>query len=93
MCFQFRIITIEYFMDDCTDWELNNLIENIQYLDRNLWESSRLNSYVTAQVNSRKKISFQDICTFKWEEKETEDIEISDDDIQRLKQLSRIWKD
>ena len=82
-------------MDDCTDWELNNLIENIPYLDRNLWESSRLNSYVTAQVNSRKKISFQDICTFKWEEKETEeeDIEISDDDIQRLKQLSKKWKD
>jgi hypothetical protein len=35
-------------MDNCTDWELNNLIENIPYLDRNLWESSRLNSYVTA---------------------------------------------
>ena len=82
-------------MDDCTDWELNNLIENIPYLDRNLWESSRLNSYVTAQVNSRKKISYQDICNFKCEEKETEEknIEISDDDIERLKQLSMIWKD
>lgn len=82
-------------MDICTDWELNNLIENIPYLDRNLWEASRLNSYVTAQVNSRKKISFQDICTFKWEEKgsQVKDIEISNEDITRLKELSKKWQD
>ena len=37
-------------------WEINDIIQLLPYLDRNLWETSRLNAYVTAQVNSRKTI-------------------------------------
>jgi len=58
---------IHYFMDMCTDWELYNIVDNLPNLDRNLWESSRLIAYVVAQVNSKKKLTFQDICSFKWE--------------------------
>lgn len=84
-------------MDKCTDWEVNDLIDNIPYLDRNMWEGNRLNAYITAQANCRKRISFQDICTFKWEEKEeqkveTRDQEISNTDIERLKKLSQEWQ-
>lgn len=84
-----------YFLDRCTDWELNDMVDNIPYLDRNLWESTRLIAYVMAQVNSRKKLSFQDICTFKWDdssEPEEKQVDISDDDINRLKELSKQWE-
>ncbi len=86
---------IEYFLDRCTEWELNDIVDNLPYLDRNLWESSRLNAYVTAQVNSKKKLTFQDICTFKWEETDLQDkvqMDITEDDISRLKQLSKQWE-
>ncbi len=84
-----------YFLDRCTDWELNDMVDNIPYLDRNLWESTRLIAYVMAQVNSRKKLTFQDICTFKWDDStkpEEKQVDISDDDINRLKELSKQWE-
>jgi len=46
-------------------------------------------------VNSKKKLSFQDICSFKWEESglmEEAPKDISDDDINRLKELSKQWE-
>lgn len=81
-------------MDECTDWELNDLVDNIPYLDRNMWEAHRLNAYVQAQVNTKKKMTFQDICSFKWEEKGDEEVnrEITNDDIERLKRLSEKWQ-
>ncbi len=84
-------------MDNCSIWELDEIVNNIPYLDRTQWETSRLNAYVVAQVNSRKHISQQDICKFKWEEedtvsKEEHNYEITNDDIERLKQLSKQFK-
>lgn len=86
-------------MDECTNWEINDLIDYLPYLDRNLWESQRLIAYVTAQVNSRKKLTQQDICKFPWEEKnidefvrEEADTTISDEDINRLKNLAKRWE-
>ena len=81
-------------MDECTIWEINNIIENLPFVDRNLWETARLNAYVVAQVNSKRKITQQDICKFKWEDKtafvkkEETNYEISTEDINRLKKLS-----
>lgn len=81
-------------MEECTEWELNDIVSNIPYVDRNIWEASRMQAYVTAQVNSRKKLELTDICKFKWEEtpEEETDIEITDSDIERLKKLSKQWE-
>ena len=82
-------------MDECTEWEINDIMECIPYLDRNLWESQRLNGFITAQVNSRKKMNLQDICSFKWEQKDQDEekiTEISDTDINRLKKLAKQWE-
>lgn len=84
-------------MDKCQEWELNDLMENIPYLDRNLWESQRLNTYVVAQVNSRKKMELKDICNFKWEQEvnkteEEYDVEINNDEIRRLKEIAKQWE-
>lgn len=86
-------------MDICSVWEINDIVENLPYLDRNLWESQRLNTYVLAQVNSKKHLTQQEIVKFKWEEDNSQDYvqpehnyEISNDDIARLKQLSKQWE-
>jgi len=99
LVYEFRVVNLEYFMDCCSEWEINDMIDNIPYLDRNLWESERLNAYITAQVNSKKKLTQQDICKFKWEDKHIEDFvkdekdtEISTDDINRLKNIATQWE-
>lgn len=86
-------------MDKCSTWELNDIIENLPYLDRNLWESSRLGTYVLAQVNSKKHLTQQEILKFKWEEDNVDDFvqeehnyEISTEDIKRLENLAKQWE-
>ena len=54
-----------------------------------MWEAARLNAYIVAQVNSKKTLKMQDICKFKWEEEDKKDIEISNSDIERLKEKAR----
>ena len=71
------------------------MIELIPYCDRNSWEQSRMNAYILAQVNSRKKLSPSDIVSFKWEdnyELEEHITSITDEDIERLKNLSKQWE-
>lgn len=72
-------------------YELNDVIQCLQYSDRNLFESSRINAYVTAQVNSKKKLTATDILQFPWEKEQIKgDIEISNEDIERLKKKSKL---
>lgn len=84
-------------MDEMQTWEINDMIENIPYTDRALWETARVNAYVVAQVNSKKKLTQQDILKFKWEDmsnfmNEEHIIEISNADIKRLEELSKNFK-
>ena len=84
-------------MDEMQTWEINDMIENIPYTDRALWETARVNAYVVAQVNSRKKLTQQDILKFKWEDMsnfmhEEHIIEMSNEDIKRLEELSKNFK-
>lgn len=84
-------------MDEMQTWEINDMIENIPYTDRALWETARVNAYVVAQVNSKKKLTQQDIIKFKWEDMsnfihEEHIIEMSNTDIKRLEELSKNFK-
>ena len=92
--FQFRVVSLEYFFDECTTWELNDILENLPYLDRSSWEQSRLQAYVIAQVNTKKKLTQQDVIKFKWEDmknfmKDEHIKEISTSEIIRLQELSK----
>lgn len=77
-------------MDKMEDYEVNDVISNLSYLDRNDWERSRLNAYVVAQVNSRKQLKPTDIIKFSWDTEEgiRQDTSISNEDIERLKKKS-----
>lgn len=79
---------MEYFMDNMEDWELLELFASLQYSDRNGWEQARNIMWVIAQTNSKKKLELQDIMKFSWEEHSKDDIEISNDDVSRLKSMA-----
>ncbi|WP_455094410.1 hypothetical protein [Prevotella koreensis] len=68
-------------------YEISTLMKYSHYSHKDSWEQARLNAFMIAQVNSRKKLNYQDIMKFYWET-ETEDKEeetrITKEDIQRL---------
>lgn len=90
---------IPYFMDSATFWEIDNVLECLPYCDRNFMESQRLSTFIQAKAHFKGISKPQDIATFEWEkehkeEKETnpDDIEISNEEIKRLKELSKKWE-
>lgn len=87
---------IPYFMDQCSFWEVDNILDNLPYCDRNLWESQRLLAFIDAKSHFKNMKAYSDIATFEWEKKPKEveptDIEITNNDITRLKQLAKQWE-
>ena len=76
-------------MDDCHIWEINDIVDNIPYIDRNSWEQTRLLAYISTQTHSTKKLDITDIIQFKWDEKQQKNIEISTEDVNRLKEKAK----
>lgn len=67
-------------------YEVRAAMKYQYYAHKDEWESSRLIAYLIAQVNSRKKLSLNDIVKFYWEkDEEEEDISINKEDMERLK--------
>lgn len=77
-------------MDKMKDYEVSLLLDNIQYSEKNDWERSRFESYVVAQINSKKKINPTDLVKFSWDNEQSDkpSTEISTQDIERLKKKS-----
>lgn len=68
-------------------YEIPELVKGLNLKSRESWEQTRLLAYMTAQVNSTKKIKPTDILQFEWDcEKEPDDKEktISKADVKRL---------
>ena len=77
------------------EYEVQSIIENLEYYERPEWERARFTAYCNLQKSSTKKINPQ-IIVFPWEKESdnTEEIntnsELSKADIQRLKEQSKI---
>lgn len=71
-------------MDEMQDYEVNDILECLPYLERNDWERTRFLAYANCQINTKKKLKPNDILSFPWE-KENKETEISNDDIKRLR--------
>ena len=74
-------------------YEIRALLKYDHYSHKDDWEMSRLIAYVIAQVNSKKKLKFQDIAKFYWEDEEQDehDTSISKEDIERLKKRAEAY--
>lgn len=90
MCFEYKILPIPYFLDECTLWEIDNIIDNLPYTDRNLWESSRLNSYTIAKANFKGIGKITDYISFPWEKNQPKgDTSITNEEVDRLRNLAQ----
>ena len=79
------------------EYEIQDIISNLEYNDRNGWERTRFQTYCNLQKSSSKRLSPTDLITFPWEKEESNTDQINgnsepltQEDIQLLKERSRI---
>lgn len=82
----------QYVMDEMQMYEAQVAMNYSYYAAKDNWEAARLNAYITAQVNSKRRLKITDIVKFPWEDKEeTSDTSITKEDIQRLQKQAEIY--
>ena len=87
---EYKLVSVEYFMDKLQDWEVYDIYNMLQYADSPQWEQTRYLMYVVAQVNSRKQLKLTDILKFPWDQEGgLAKTTISDDEIKALKERAR----
>lgn len=72
-------------MDELEQWEAWELCQNIHHADKNARVVGRLIAYITAQVNSTKRLKASDILPLPWDTPDGAKTTISNEDIKRLK--------
>lgn len=85
-------MTVKYFMDELELYEVNDIIECLPYLDKNEWERNRGIMYSVFQSQCTKQLKPSDIIKFPWDTVEG-DTSISNDEIERLKNKSKLIKE
>ena len=84
-------------MDTLQEYEVEPIIQNLEYYERGAWERTRFQSYCNIQKSSTKKIKPTDLITFPWE-KESDNTDqinsnsepLTQSDIERLKEQAKI---
>lgn len=79
----------QYVLDEMETYEIKALMNCEYYSHKDDWEQARLIAFMIAQVNSRKKLKFEDITSFYWEKEEEESTAITKSDIQRLRERAK----
>ena len=74
----------DYVLDKMKFYEIEALIENLWMKNKESWEQTRVQAYITAQTQSTKKIDMNDIMSFPWEKKE-EKVEDTPEDIEMMR--------
>lgn len=73
-------------------YEVNAALKYQYYVYKEEWEQTRLIAYITAQVNSKKRLKLEDIIKFPWDGKEAEKEKvISKEDINRLNKMAQAY--
>jgi len=101
LCFEYRVVTVEYFLDQMQDYEVPLLLDGLKYLDRNQWEQSRLHYALLVNMFSKEKHSAMELIPMPWDdgykEHEEHETEMSNEDRDRLQEraekLARMIKE
>lgn len=71
LVFEYRIVSLEYYLNKMTVYELYNTVENLNYVDRNERELLRYNICSTINSNPflKKHIKLTDVMELPWDKK------------------------
>ena len=73
----------DYVLDRMNFYEIEALLDNLWMKNKESWEQTRIQAYITAQTQSTKKIDMNDMMSFPWEKK-VEKVEDTPEDIEMM---------
>ena len=82
----------DYVLDRMKSYEIDCLIENLWMKNKESWEQTRIQAYITAQTQSTKKIEMNDMMSFPWEKK-VEKVEDIPEDIEMMRKEMKEMED
>ena len=82
----------DYVLDRMQTYEIETLIENLWMKNKESWEQTRVQAYITAQTQSTKKIDMNDMMSFPWENK-VEKVEDTPEDIEMMRKEMKEMED
>lgn len=82
----------DYVLDRMQTYEIETLIENLWMKNKESWEQTRVQAYITAQTQSTKKIDMNDMMSFPWEKK-VEKVEDTLEDIEMMRKEMKEMED
>lgn len=68
LCLEYKVVTVEYFLDRMQYYELQLLLENANVSVKNSWETTRNMMWSFVQPYSKKKLKPTDIMSLPWDE-------------------------
>lgn len=74
-----------------TSYEALEIVNLLPYSNRDSWEQTRYLMWLTAQVNSSKKIQPQEIMKFEWEGKKNKPKELSNKEVENIKEKMKLF--
>ena len=91
---QYGIVTVPYFLDEMKPYELRIICDSLHLRIKDSWEQARMISYVTAQVNSKKRLRPNDLITFAWEstdqqQAQQQETTLTMEDVERIKKEAK----
>lgn len=98
--FQFRVVDYITFVNVLDMTDINEIMDNIPYLDRNSWEQTRFDTFIMAKANFKGIKKTQDLLKFPWEENPTNDEmkktsskakPTTKQDVENMKKLAERW--
>ena len=98
--FQFRVVDYITFVNVLDMTDINEIMDNIPYLDRNSWEQTRFDTFITAKANFKGVKKTQDLLKFPWEDNPTNDETkkmsrktkpTTKQDVEKMKKLAERW--
>lgn len=84
-------VSPDYFWDCMTLAEVRYLLEGYERRRRDAWEQTRILGYITAQVNSTKKLKQTDILSLPWDQEviKKKVVSVPDSEIERLRNKAK----
>lgn len=91
---QYGIVTVPYFLDRMKPYELGIICDSLHLRIKDSWEQARMISYVTAQVNSKRRLRPTDLISFAWESTNQEQAQqqeptLTMEDVERIKKAAK----
>lgn len=69
LVFEYRTVTLEYFLFKMTPIELDMCTKNLEYTDRPLWDTTRILSMFTIMPHTRKRVKLHEMFPLPWDQK------------------------